>query len=605
MFSTRLVCEELLNTPQSVPKADIPLSAIRLRHLERKQNKKARHFKEHQWKQLMVPVIMEPFSVTLMLYAMFCTSVVTSLGWNLLKKDTHFVTPEETVRILEQASLYFGKNVESIALISESPCLSTFRPNTLRSSIITHDDYRQDLLGVGKPYGYMILPLMSQRDRIILQCKKYVYATPVIMSCRVLFTLCLLVSSSGCRSQFSTIFMMPNKTVKSISMIESDDCLISPRVLETYEGIRLPLPRKRCWRLIDIRPHTTNDREASLIDLLKMRLTISNGILNKHNESKMQSETIGTTMCSTADSQRTIATDRLICVIPARRYRPSSKTFAVFSLPAWFAIICFLTAVCFFVSFPSVRAAVELEASMVSSLLSPFTVRLNQSLRGFPTTRHVAFMVAYFMTHTVLLNIYRNEITSELSKTHDETPGCYTEDKSEAYWPEFGEHFVTPQLIKMKSVDSFNYSFPYCTRSRSSVSKLFFMKPLVVGVKLQYCRVGLVGCMDSLYQPDVLRSLQKFGLITSKPVHGRSIGEIRDKIDSDLQKLIQSTDDGGKREYDTWTWHRSLLRENFDALIDVDDGADLMSLSQMLIIAGVIALLHALSCALFTWESIY
>lgn len=209
------------------------------------------------------------------------------------------------------------------------------------------------------------------------------------------------------------------------------------------------------------------------------------------------------------------------------------------------------------------------------------------------------------MTHTVIMNIYKNEITSELSKTHNEEPGHYMKSSPEpdGVWSDdYGELFATMQLLKQNSLVFFSKAQPYCTSYRISVRKLFFMKPLVVEERYQYGTISDIGCSFSLYQPDTLRSLQKFGLITNQPVYGRSIGRIRDSLDSSVLRVADGLDNKTRRDFESWNLHRSEMREKFDALIDVDDGAALLSWSHMLIVVGMIALFQTFTCAIFAWE---
>ena len=149
---------------------------------------------------------------------------------------------------------------------------------------------------------------------------------------------------------------------------------------------------------------------------LSMNLTLSNENLIRRNRSLVIIAYTHFTYYSLEDDQRNYEMKLRVCVIPARKFRPSGRLLVkVFSLRTWLTIIFGLSAVRLFVSFPSVRATAVLVASVISSILTPSDVKLPLNQGRFSNPRVVAFTIAFFMIHIVLSNIYKNELTSELS----------------------------------------------------------------------------------------------------------------------------------------------------------------------------------------------
>lgn len=536
--------------------------------------------------------------ITLVLVLTYSISLTLAAG----EDSDHLMTPDQVTSSLEQASAHFKKNLGTIALITPSACVSGYRPGVFRSSMITYDG-TSGLLGNSTnatwPLSEMTVSLMEMKDRIALQCSE-ISVLPKVLSCKVLFALCLSVSHSGCKSTVSTIFTTPNGVLWSTYLIETDDCALEPEVVQTTQGITLPPPKDRCAKLIDIRPVPFAETHAVPdMSVLAVNLTLSNR--SGWNKSRAIFACSYSTLYSQEDDQRNVEVTRQICVIPARALVRSGKVLvSMFTLRAWLAIVFALMGVCILVSFPSPRAAVKLMISLFVSILVSSEVTVPFSSERLANFRFAAFTIAYFMTQVVLVNIYKNEITSELSKTHDEKLGFYMPTTQLSH-PDVEGHFQSLEIFKILTMSSMVKREAICDSFRSSIEKLYFMTPLRVGEKVQYSSLRRLGCNESMHQPEYIRTIQKSGLITSKPVPGRSIGEVRNYTTSTFIGVLKKIHRTLPHSFYTWEMTRIYLRQFYHALID-GEAASLLVLSQMMTLMGAYAALYALCSAVFLWE---
>ena len=160
--------------------------------------------------------------------------------------------------------------------------------------------------------------------------------------------------------------------------------------------------------------------------------------------------------------------------------------------------------------------------------------------------------------------------------------------------PEYDVYFQSDVTLRSWAILTWVRAEPYCDSSLSCIAKMYFMEAIRVSERQQFTSIGSRGCDGSLHQPEFLRSLQQFGLITSKPVPGRSIGRIRDGPTSFIRQYFTLQ---GFRfdQLRDWRYFRFFLEYRYDALFD-GEAASLLTYSQMLMIIGVTAGCFACCC---------
>ena len=469
------------------------------------------------------------------------------------------------------------------------------------------------------------------------------------LGCRLLFTLCLEKTFMSCVDSES-IFVTPAGDKKTSGVMEID--LDSNRVAlpeRKRKGIALSHPSLRCAELKDVaawslrgsssltalvksmdlqeilwgspdgkkskmkQSRDVQDRlygrtEGGLVGNEATMLTIRLRFKSSRNYSGSTAFTLDLVIMVSAWSERdslvTVNTGILKCIIPVQAYFPQAAVFLeVFDANVWLATAISFMTVCLLVTFPDSIAAVQLMISLGLSTLTAFEVPMPRQAIRRSNSRLPMLVLAYFMLQLILLNMYKNGVTSAFTQVEssekirrmiDSEMELHNEKKASGAgeWLEFTHesrpYFAqTPIFIRLKFFGVLNDTRPYCDVDHSSLLRRFYLPVATFSKTVAFSSIVSAAFKNPLLPPKSLSTLQKYGLITLK---SSSLSR-RDFVDQVLEagkslndlKVIES-------HIDSFDYHKELLKNKYDAALELRDDA-VLHLDDMLILFQAFAII--------------
>ena len=281
---------------------------------------------------------------------------------------------------------------------------------------------------------------------------------------------------------------------------------------------------------------------------------------------------------SEEDSLMNVNTGIIKCVIPVRAQSPQLSAFLdVFAADVWLAIAVSIMSVSFLVTFPDPKAALQLMISLGLSCLTAFEVSVPRRVIRRSSSRFQMLLVTYFVLQMVLINIYKNDMTSAFSQVESSreiremmhSSGARDGRKRKHYTrPFFAQR---PEQIRGRFFSQLSETMPYCDVDESSLLRRFNLPVATYSKAIVFSSITSYSFLNPLLPPESLFTLQKYGLITLKS-SALSKGDVHDhKIKG--ARILAAWEPETENRFETFNPHKKLLTEKYGAALELRDGA--------------------------------
>ena len=201
-------------------------------------------------------------------------------------------------------------------------------------------------------------------------------------------------------------------------------------------------------------------------------------------------------------------------------------------------------------------------------------------------------MLRYFMLQLILLNMYKNEVTSAFTQVESSEKirrmidsGGWLEFKHRSR-PYFAQ---TPIFMRQKFFEVLNNTRPYCIVDHSSLLRRFYLPIATFSRSIAFSSIRCAAFKNPLLPPKSLSTPQKYGLITLKSSslcrsdfvdQTLEAGKcVVDWLESEAHNITHSFDN-----------HKELLKNKYGAALELRDDA-VLHLDDMLILFQAFAII--------------
>ena len=225
--------------------------------------------------------------------------------------------------------------------------------------------------------------------------------------------------------------------------------------------------------------------------------------------------------------------------------------------------------------------------------------------------RFIGLVMTYFLLQVVLLNVYKNEITSAFSQVESsaEIKAMVEPQGGNELKNTEGDSFVTRsfyargvELVRTDFHRVLQMRKPYCDVNVHSLLIHFSMPYATYSEMPVFCNILKIGGKTPSPWTETLHTLQKFGLVNLKtPYHLHGVDAAN--LDERAMSLVAFADTEMRRVYNTWTPHGEILREVYHAAFELKEGTCL-NYDQVVPLLKALTAMWALSffCWLTEWK---
>lgn len=497
--------------------------------------------------------------------------------------------------VVTQALQRLGLPEASSTVFADSACSGdNLLPNTLSTTLMA---YRSS----GAPVKGMVGLLLRAHRVIHLKCNNSEYDLDFeALRCRLLFTLCATPASAAC-SNSTSIFVTATGLIKTHEFLESELLNVPSLPWKLREGIHLSNPWSRCAKLTDITKVTLKgfgtvssstrrydflvkwrDRRemyAEAVDedreLPLLNSVLAHGIRGNSSSRNVLSTNIYVKLSTWSEKDSLLSMDSAMvkCIMPVRALDHRASLFLdVFSGEVWIAILSSITLVCVLATFPDSKEALDLFGSLSLSTLTSHGFRIpRQSPSHF-----ILLGIFYSTLQIVLVNVYKNEITSAFSQVYSNEeirklisaakrpPGEGDSQIMGRPYSSDREHELRVNLGK-----SLYETKAFCGRDLMPLLNLFPFPVATYKRRVMYSSL-CAGCLCTPFRnAESIRTLQKYGLISYKSIY-LSKEDVTPRLLRLHRRLSKISPEKGYPS--SWEVLKRLLKVKYDATFMVEEG---------------------------------
>ena len=523
--------------------------------------------------------------------------------------------------VLEGASEQLGISEASMTVFADSLCLqSSYLPTTLLTSIVTYTTGRV-------PEKAVVATILRSRNVVRFKCPEYKDDEYFqFFGCRLLFTFHVSrVVAPLTKGTYISVQHQDRALLKTKVYMESDFSIRVGRALrQSYDGVQLPPQHWRCLKLSDVvllpltnpfakRDKTSEKGAGTLVrpgekhKAVGIFLEFSPSILgNMSGVSPIIKVTI--TGWRKNDSLFSVDSGSVKCIIPVQSYIPRASAFLdVFTSGTWILTVISIVVVSFLVTFPQSTAALKLMICLAISTLTAYEIERPPQMRRHSIPRFVLLAVMNCLLQIIVVNLYKNEMTSAFSQVEISTEirkMVRSHEQSHRGALYFGtrineEFFTRPyyardaNFIREQFHASLESKFPYCDANVNSLLLHFYI-PVAT-----YHKTPVFSKIKDRPESPLLWTKTVDTLLTYSLISPRTPYYLRN-ADGQGLKLYTRQLSGLDKAFNllnstTWNASRTLLREVYDAAFDLR-GGEVLSIGEALIMIQILSLLWVMSC---------
>ena len=519
--------------------------------------------------------------------------------------------PLPVQRVLEEASKQLRIPEPSMTVLADSRCLqNSYQTTMLLTSRVTYKTGEV-------PHDAMLILILRSRHPVRFKCSAY-RDDPYFryFGCRILFTF-------NDNAFISTkISMLPDRTIQTSVYIDSDWDSKCNRLLGVYKGIYLPPLHTRCFKLVNVvlkpfRRPFFEGKTSKKVDLETLESTDKKTkamliYLEFSSPTNMSTRlthstdfNVKVTRWRKEDSLFSIDSGSVKCIIPVRAYTPRASAFLeVFSSDTWTLTVTSIALVSVLVTFPHSMAAVKLMIALGISTLTAFEVKMVPQMRRHSISRSMILAVLLSIIQVVVVNVYKNEITSAFSQVESSTE---IREMVRSH-----ENHTRDILIEAKKLNKGFETRPFYARNEDLIRAKFLSS---LSAKTAYCDADVKSLLLHLHIPvatysktlvfskiqdrpespllwsKTIDTLLTYSLISLKnPYYLRGADD--ESLKLDLRRSLGT--DKILSKFVTWENHKILLRRVYQAAFELKEGT-VFSIYEALILLQVMTVLWSLS----------
>ena len=192
------------------------------------------------------------------------------------------------------------------------------------------------------------------------------------------------------------------------------------------------------------------------------------------------------------------------------------------------------------------------------------------------SSRFQMLVVTYSMLQIVLLNLYKNNMTSAFSRVESSREIREMMYSSDARHRSRGIYYTRPfsaegsDFVRAAFFQDLSDSVPYCDVDENSLLRRLYLPVATYSKAIVFSSITSDSFANPLLPPESLYTLQKYGLITLKS-SALTKGDFHDYVIK-AARIHAARKQGADSRFESFDPHKKLLKEKYGAALKLRDG---------------------------------